>query len=344
MPGFPNYFMLAGPNTGIGHTSLLVMIEAQVAHVVGALRALRARGERVIAVRARRAGALERRGAGQSGADRVELRRVLELVSRRRRPQHHAVARLHLPLHPPHPHLRPRRLRPVRRAPRPAPHREAASHLPRVRYGTGHRRRERDRPGRRPCPRRPRAPRCSAPTSTRCAAEKTAAECAERSRPGSPVAHRSYRLDVADRQEVDAVAAAVHAVHGALAVLVNNAGVGMTGSFSDMTAEEWTFIRSINLDGVVNCCSAFSPPMLAAASRPGGQRVVRARLRPHRPRIGLRGDQGGRPPTLAVPARQLGAGGRRGDRHLPRLHQHPDRHARPASPAARRTRGHGSGW
>ena len=49
--GFPNYFMLAGPNTGIGHTSLLVMIEAQVAHVVGALRALRARGERVIAVR-----------------------------------------------------------------------------------------------------------------------------------------------------------------------------------------------------------------------------------------------------------------------------------------------------
>ncbi len=50
MPGFPNYFMLAGPNTGIGHTSLLVMIEAQVAHVVGALRALRARGERVIDV------------------------------------------------------------------------------------------------------------------------------------------------------------------------------------------------------------------------------------------------------------------------------------------------------
>ena len=51
MPGFPNYFMLNGPNTGIGHTSLLVMIEAQVAHVIGALRALRARGERVIAVR-----------------------------------------------------------------------------------------------------------------------------------------------------------------------------------------------------------------------------------------------------------------------------------------------------
>jgi cation diffusion facilitator CzcD-associated flavoprotein CzcO len=44
IPGFPNYFMLAGPNTGIGHTSLVIMIEAQVAHVVGALRALRALG------------------------------------------------------------------------------------------------------------------------------------------------------------------------------------------------------------------------------------------------------------------------------------------------------------
>jgi cation diffusion facilitator CzcD-associated flavoprotein CzcO len=52
IPGFPNYFMLAGPNTGIGHTSLVVMIEAQIAHVVGALRALRDRGASVIDVRA----------------------------------------------------------------------------------------------------------------------------------------------------------------------------------------------------------------------------------------------------------------------------------------------------
>ncbi len=51
IPGFPNYFMLAGPNTGIGHTSLVVMIEAQLAHVVGAFRALRAQGARVIDVR-----------------------------------------------------------------------------------------------------------------------------------------------------------------------------------------------------------------------------------------------------------------------------------------------------
>jgi 2-hydroxycyclohexanecarboxyl-CoA dehydrogenase len=88
------------------------------------------------------------------------------------------------------------------------------------------------------------------------AAEKTAAECGERA--------RAFHLDVADREEVDAVAADVARQYGALTVLVNNAGVGMTGSFSDMTAEEWSFIRSVNLDGVVNCCSAFTPPMLTA--------------------------------------------------------------------------------
>jgi NAD(P)-dependent dehydrogenase (short-subunit alcohol dehydrogenase family) len=99
------------------------------------------------------------------------------------------------------------------------------------------------------------------------AAEKTAAECGERSSSassGGRKGHASYRLDVANRDEVNAIAALVNREHGPLTILVNNAGVGLTGSFSDMTADDWTFIRSINLDGVVHCCSAFTPPMLAA--------------------------------------------------------------------------------
>ena len=40
--GFPNFFMLQGPNTGLGHSSVLLMIEAQIDHVVGALRFMRA--------------------------------------------------------------------------------------------------------------------------------------------------------------------------------------------------------------------------------------------------------------------------------------------------------------
>ena len=38
IPGFPNLFFLLGPNTGLGHTSIVVMIEAQVNYVMQALR------------------------------------------------------------------------------------------------------------------------------------------------------------------------------------------------------------------------------------------------------------------------------------------------------------------
>ena len=38
--GFPNFFMLLGPNTGLGHTSVVFMIESQVQHVMSCLRIL----------------------------------------------------------------------------------------------------------------------------------------------------------------------------------------------------------------------------------------------------------------------------------------------------------------
>jgi len=41
--GFPNLFFLVGPNTGLGHSSMVFMIESQVAYVVDALRTMRAR-------------------------------------------------------------------------------------------------------------------------------------------------------------------------------------------------------------------------------------------------------------------------------------------------------------
>lgn len=49
--GFPNLFLLAGPNTGIGNTSLLVMVEAQVRYAVSALRWLREHGAASVDVR-----------------------------------------------------------------------------------------------------------------------------------------------------------------------------------------------------------------------------------------------------------------------------------------------------
>ena len=38
--GFPNFFMLLGPNTGLGHTSVVFMIESQIQHVLSCLRIL----------------------------------------------------------------------------------------------------------------------------------------------------------------------------------------------------------------------------------------------------------------------------------------------------------------
>ncbi len=38
--GFPNFFMLVGPNTGLGHNSIIFMIECQVKYVMQALRHL----------------------------------------------------------------------------------------------------------------------------------------------------------------------------------------------------------------------------------------------------------------------------------------------------------------
>jgi cation diffusion facilitator CzcD-associated flavoprotein CzcO len=42
--GFPNFFMLMGPNTGLGHSSVVYMIEAQIEHLLAALRHLHATG------------------------------------------------------------------------------------------------------------------------------------------------------------------------------------------------------------------------------------------------------------------------------------------------------------
>ncbi|MEV4803350.1 NAD(P)/FAD-dependent oxidoreductase [Nonomuraea sp. NPDC049421] len=44
VPGFPNLFMLYGPNTNLGHNSIIFMIECQVAHIMACLPRLGASG------------------------------------------------------------------------------------------------------------------------------------------------------------------------------------------------------------------------------------------------------------------------------------------------------------
>ncbi len=50
--GFPNFFTLVGPNTGLGHNSMVYMIESQIAYVLDALAQMKKRGARALDVRA----------------------------------------------------------------------------------------------------------------------------------------------------------------------------------------------------------------------------------------------------------------------------------------------------
>jgi cation diffusion facilitator CzcD-associated flavoprotein CzcO len=49
--GFPNAFIIVGPNTGLGHTSMILMIESQIQYIVSCLRLMRSQGLREVDVR-----------------------------------------------------------------------------------------------------------------------------------------------------------------------------------------------------------------------------------------------------------------------------------------------------
>jgi len=51
VPGFPNLFLTLGPNTGIGHTSALFIMESQLRYIVDCIRRLRSSGARSVEVR-----------------------------------------------------------------------------------------------------------------------------------------------------------------------------------------------------------------------------------------------------------------------------------------------------
>lgn len=48
VPGFPNFFLLLGPNSGLGHNSVILMIEAQVEYILGCLSLMDEHGKQRI--------------------------------------------------------------------------------------------------------------------------------------------------------------------------------------------------------------------------------------------------------------------------------------------------------
>ena len=75
-------------------------------------------------------------------------------------------------------------------------------------------------------------------------------------------ASSSYVCDVADADAVEALAAGVESEHGAVDVIVNNAGVGIYGPFLEASVGDWEWLRGVNLDGVVHGCHSFGQRMI----------------------------------------------------------------------------------
>lgn len=88
------------------------------------------------------------------------------------------------------------------------------------------------------------------------AAERTAKE----------IGGHAYQVDVSDASAMDRLAGDVLGAHGVPHVVVNNAGVGMSGHFLDMSADDWSWIVGINLLGVVNGCRSFGAAMVERGS------------------------------------------------------------------------------
>jgi 3-oxoacyl-[acyl-carrier protein] reductase len=64
------------------------------------------------------------------------------------------------------------------------------------------------------------------------------------------------QADVADMDDVEAMAEAVREEWGSIDVLVNNAGITVDKKFEQMTREDWERVVHVNLGGVFNCTKA----------------------------------------------------------------------------------------
>lgn len=100
---------------------------------------------------------------------------------------------------------------------------------------------------------------------------EAAARTAELSRLiGAPRAW-AETVDVSDEQAMEKLAEKVAAEYGVVDVLVNNAGIGLSGSFFDTTPDDWRRVLDVNLWGVIHGCRLFGRQM---AERAQGGHIV----------------------------------------------------------------------
>ncbi|MER7170995.1 SDR family oxidoreductase [Streptomyces mesophilus] len=79
------------------------------------------------------------------------------------------------------------------------------------------------------------------------------------------------QLDVSDEAAMEKLAKKVASEYGVVDVLVNNAGIGLSGSFFATTSEDWKKVLDVNLWGVIHGCRIFGGQM---AERGQGGHIV----------------------------------------------------------------------
>ncbi|MER6225885.1 SDR family oxidoreductase [Streptomyces sp900105755] len=100
---------------------------------------------------------------------------------------------------------------------------------------------------------------------------EAAARTAELSRLIGAAETWAETADVSDEQAMEKLAEKVHREYGVLDVLVNNAGIGLSGSFFTTTTEDWRRVLDVNLWGVIHGCRLFGARM---ADRAQGGHIV----------------------------------------------------------------------
>jgi short-subunit dehydrogenase len=96
------------------------------------------------------------------------------------------------------------------------------------------------------------------------------AEVAERARQIGATAVDTYVIDLSDGGDRLDLAAEVADRHGGADLLVNNAGVALSGTFEQVSMKDFDWLMEINLHAVIRMTKAFLPQLLG---RPGSHAV-----------------------------------------------------------------------
>ena len=268
--GFPNLFQIVGPNTGLGHSSMVFIIESQIAYILSALQKM---GERDIV-------SVEPRPEAQQAWNKDIQRRMQRTVWNTG-----GCASWYLDSHGRNTTLWPRTTfkfrallkdfdldqyvvtaRQAARAespPPPRPRRTQHDRLTKaglenkvvVITGAG------SGIGRELALR---AARQGALLAISDWDEQRLAESVDLLKAAGVRELRSDMVDVSDRAAMGEWATAVAGQFGRVNMVVNNAGVTVTGDFEEMSYEDFDWIVGVNLMGVVNGTKEFLPHLIAS--------------------------------------------------------------------------------